>query len=388
MDELRAISEAYGEPAPPTLREMTEARARMFQEPASRRRVRLGWRFKAGLGVVASGAAVAVAVTVTGSGSPAPPAPAVDLGRQAVLAAAEKAAAQPTGKYWFSDQIQGQSYIMRPKTGAYAIVGAHSETFFWSAAERGGGNVGYGRDLPARPFTERDAAAWRRAGSPKEFRVWSNDHYWTYAQKATKWETDDPDGEGGGRFYVQGTGGKELTVEEIQNLPDDPDALARMFFTLDTPRDRLIARRAKRASPALPASRWLGVTASLLEDVPLPPRVRAGLMRALAAQPGVRSLGAATDPLGRTGVALAVDNPVAKVDGEFGAPPQERGEYRSRSELVFDKETGELLAEQDVLTVPGGAYREQPPGFVINYWVVRDTGWTDTVPKPPAKLPF
>ncbi|MEV4005566.1 CU044_5270 family protein [Actinomadura sp. NPDC049753] len=380
MDELKMIREAYGDPVPPTLPETTEARARMFEGPVPRRRVRLGWRFRAGLGVLASGAAVAVAVTVTGSGSPAPPA--VDLGKQAVLAAAEKAAAQPTGRYWFSDQIQGQSYVMRPKTGTYAIVGAHSETFSWSAAERGGGEAFYGRDLPARPLTPRDAAAWRRAGSPDEFRVWSNDHYWTYDRKATKWEVDDPDPKGGGRFFVRG---ERLTVQDIQNLPEDPAALARRFYRPGPPKDRAAVRPLDRV---MDAGGRLRVTADLLENAPLPPRVRAGLMRALAAQPGVRSLGAATDPLGRTGVALAVDDQVSKVDGEYGAPRQEQGEYRSRSELVFDRETGDLLAEQDVLTVPGGAYREQPPGFVINYWVVRNTGWTDAVPKPPARLPF
>ncbi|MEV3921034.1 hypothetical protein [Actinomadura coerulea] len=211
----------------------------------------------------------------------------------------------------------------------------------------------------------------------------SNDHYWTYDRKTTKWEVDDPDSGGGGRFFIQGAD-RALTLKEVQDLPDDPAALAEMFYTPLSPTG-VLGMRAKRVPPA---SHSLRVTASLLENVPLPPRVRAGLMRALADQPGVRSLGAAADPLGRTGVALAVDNPVAKVDGEYGAPPQERGEYRSRSELVFDRETGELLAELDVLTRPGGAYREQAPGFVINYWVVRETGWTDAVPKPPAKPPF
>ncbi len=52
----------------------------------------------------------------------------MDLNKQAVLAAAAKAELLPTGAYWYTDQIQGQSYMMRPKTGSYAIVGAHSET--------------------------------------------------------------------------------------------------------------------------------------------------------------------------------------------------------------------------------------------------------------------
>ncbi|MFE9105568.1 hypothetical protein [Actinomadura geliboluensis] len=76
------------------------------------------------------------------------------------------------------------------------------------------------------------------------------------------------------------------------------------------------------------------------------------------------------------------------MDGKFGAPPEERGTFRSRSELVFDKATGELLAQQRVLTEPGGAYRDREPGFVINYWALRASGWTDSRPEPPAKPPF
>ncbi|MEV0661619.1 hypothetical protein ACIBI3_05470 [Actinomadura luteofluorescens] len=376
MDELSTIREAYGEPAPPTLREMTEARARVFEEPVSHRRVRVGWRFKAGLGLLASGTAVAVAVTVTGSGSPAPPT--VDLGKRAVLAAAERAAAQPTGRYWFSDQIQGKAFIMRPKTGEYAIVGAHSEGFQWAGAKSGDGGAFYGRDLSARPLTPQDAAAWKRAGSPKTFRVWAKDHYSTYTSDATPWKANPMGASHGGKFLV---GGRTMTVAQIQDLPTDPRALARMFFDSGRAGVPVPAGR-----PMSPADKML-VTSDLLELSPLPPKVRAGLMRALAAQPGIRALGKAADPLGRTGVALATADESVRVDGELGAPPAERGEYRVRSELVFDRRDGMLLAEQRVLTRPGGAYRTREPGFVIDYWAVRDSGWTDARPKPPSGLP-
>ncbi|MEO3825945.1 CU044_5270 family protein [Actinomadura sp. B10D3] len=382
MDELRTVREAYGEPAPPTAREIADARAAWEEKPA--RRIRFGWPAGLGLGVVAAGAAAAVAVAVTAQGSPEAPPSRVDLGRKAVLAAAAKAELMPTGKYWYTDQIQGQSYMMRPKTGSYAIVGAHSETFQWAAAKQGGGEAFYGRDLAARPLTKKDEAAWRRAGSPTKFKVWSNDHYYTYGQKTTEWEVDDPDPAGGGKYFVQGTG-RTLTVAEIQRLPTDPGVLARMFYTPDRDsRNKAVRLRDRKMTPSVK----LGITASLLENAPLPPKVRAGLMRALAAQPGIRSLGTATDPLGRTGVALAAEESPSTVDGEFGAPPEEQGTYRARSELVFDPATGELLTEQLVLTEPGGAYRDREPGFVINYWLVRDTGWTDAKPKPPAKPPF
>ncbi|TDD79171.1 hypothetical protein E1293_24095, partial [Actinomadura darangshiensis] len=180
MDELQMIREAYGEPEPPTLREMTEARAAMLGKPP-RTRVRFGWRLKAGIGVVAIGAATAVAIAAVGSGSPAPPSTSApeDLGKRAVLAAAEKAAAQPTGKYWHTDTVDGQAYIIRAKTGTYAITAASTEVFHWTGVKRGMGEAYSDRDLPAHPQTPQDEALWRKAGSPSKFRVWSNDHYYT-----------------------------------------------------------------------------------------------------------------------------------------------------------------------------------------------------------------
>lgn len=176
---------------------------------------------KLGAGLVAVGAAAAVAIALTGqgsSGSPGSPGTpgTVDLNRKAVLAAAAKAELAPTGKYWHTDSIDGQSYIIRAKTGTYAIVGAASESFHWAGVKKGTGEAYYNRDLPARPLTPQDEAAWKRAGSPSSFRVWSNDHYYTYKAKATPWRSNGPEvgvfPEGGGEFL-----GK--SIEEWQNLP-------------------------------------------------------------------------------------------------------------------------------------------------------------------------
>jgi hypothetical protein len=41
----------------------------------------------------------------------------------------------------------------------------------------------YMRDLGAHPLTPADRAAWRKAGSPSTWRVWSNDHYATLSSK-------------------------------------------------------------------------------------------------------------------------------------------------------------------------------------------------------------
>ncbi|RKS79554.1 hypothetical protein BZB76_1025 [Actinomadura pelletieri DSM 43383] len=398
MDDLRIVKEAYGEPAAPTPREMTEARARMFEEPTrSRRRsgsgfgFGFGWRARAGIGLVAVGAAAAVTIVALGSGSSTPTesAESVDIGKLAVLAAAEKAERQPTGKFWHTDTVSGQAYIVRAKTGNYAIFGAQDESFSWAGAERGMGEAYYGRDLPAHPQTARDAELWRKAGSPSRIRVWSGDHYATYTTKATAWRSDGPnvgvDPKGGGTF-VDGK-----SAAQLRKLPTDPEALAAMFLGGTSAGDDP-ARRAGVGTKDAAVRRLLAATkimrTSAVLRAPIPPKARSGLMRALAAQPGVHAVGRVADPLGRRGVALAGDEHDVTVTGEYGTSKAEQGTYRSRQVIVFDERTGALLSRQEMLTVPGGPYAEMKPGFIIEYQANRSAGWTDAKPKPPVDLPF
>ncbi|REE98816.1 CU044_5270 family protein [Thermomonospora umbrina] len=374
MDEVRMVRDRYPEPAPPTAQEISRARA-LLNDPPRRSRPRLKW--VAG-GLVAVGAATAVAVTLTGGNAPAPPAYVTLDDRAAVLAAAERAERQPTGRYWYSDVVQGQSYVMRPKTGTYAITAAVTETFAWWGAKTGMGEAYHGRDLPARPLTARDEALWRKAGSPSSFRVWSGDQHQTYTTKGTKWQGSGPERgaypRGGGEFL----GGR--SVEDLRDLPTDPAALAEMFLSpeeMGRAAGVPLGHRAG-ADPARPESKMMRV-ASMLGGSPIPPKVRAGLVRALAAQPGVHAIGRVTDPLGRRGVALAADDRAVDADD---------GTFRSRSVIVFDERTGALLSRHEELTTPGGRYAEMRPGFIIDYWTVRAAGWTDTRPSPREASPF
>lgn len=390
MDELRTVREAYGDPAPPTLTEIAQARALWEEKPP--RRTRFGWPFRIGLGAVAAGAAAAVAIALTGHGTPdapgSPKAPGgIDLGRQALLAAATKAEQAPTGRYWYSDRVSGQSYIVRSTSGAaYAITGAATEMFGWQGVKSGMGEMYYDRDLPARPLTDQDAALWRKDGSPSSFRVWSGDDYATYTTKATKWRTDvqgtglDP--KGGGSFSLG------LSARELQNLPTDATALAREFLDENgtSQHARLLQGLARHRPQALPNMKIQTVMALL--SGPTPPKVRAGLIRALTAQPGVHAIGRVTDPMGRPGVALAADPQSFTDDGRFGTAKSEQGTYSARNMIVFDERSGALLSTQRELTAPGGPYRTQKPGFVIYYDAFRDSGWADSRPKPPAGLPF
>ncbi|MFG1997940.1 CU044_5270 family protein [Spirillospora sp. NPDC048911] len=434
MDETRIVREAYGKPAPPTPDEIARARALLLDGPdrldfagpsgdagddvplitvgpaapvpaATRRR--FGWWPQIGLGAVAAAAAVVTGITLL-SGAPAeterrPAAgPSPKAARDLLLAVAERVERLPAteGRYWYTDQISGQSYIMRPKTGAYAIVGAHIETFTWSGARAGDGTAFHGRDLPARPLTPADEMAWRRAGAPEKFRVWSNDHFWTYVRRSTPWKADDVDPRAGGSFFVRGFG-KKVTTEQLRELPTDPAKLTHMFLRTETLRPPKsaereekaeLARRLKGGFGSLTTAGKLGSMGGMLKNVPVPPKVRAGLIRALIQQPDMRVVGEVTDPLGRRGVAVTADEPRPSTDDADsvypGEPEEEKGTFGSRREIIIDPRTGALLADQTVLTEPGGPYRAQRPGFVINYWVTRESGWADSRPEPPAKLPF
>ncbi|MCO6003961.1 CU044_5270 family protein [Actinoallomurus purpureus] len=392
MDEVRMVRDFYPEPAPPTAREVARAKA-LLNKPPRRSLPRLRW----GLGgVVAAGAAATVAITLvggntSGGGNTPTPLRTVNLGpKGAILAAAEKAEQQPTGNYWYTDIVAGQSYIMRPKTGTYAITGAADESFHWTGAKPGMGEVYHGRDLPAHPLTKQDAALWRKAGSPSSFRVWSNDHYYTYAAKGTKWSANGPergiDPRGGGDFL-----GK--SVKDLQNLPTDHAKLAAMFLS-ETEMSKALGQAGKKLSPEMEqrlrqAEPYLKISrvAGILGQSPVPPKVRAGLMRALATQPGIHAIGRDTDPLGRPGVALASDERTVTVTGEYGGPKAEQGTYRYRAVIIFDERTGAVLSRQNELTRPGGPYAEMKPGFIIEYQAVRSTNWTGTKPKPSAELP-
>lgn len=331
MDELKTIKEAYGPAVPPTMTQMAQARAQMFgaeRKPSGhRRRPPFGLRLRIGASLVAAGAAAAAGVASLGS-----------------------------------------------------------EYFTWAGAKPGSGEASYGRDLPSRLLTPQDEVLWRKAGSPSKFRVWSNDHYYTYGQRSTRWTSDAPNPSGGGRF----SGG--LTAAQLQNLPTDPAELAALFFKsgslLTLEKKRALKARGLQARPReLTPGAKINLVYMLLKVSPVPPAVRAGLMRALAQQPGVTAIGEAVDPLGRRGVALAAPPDTARVTGEYGAPAAERGDYTTRDELVFDRRTGEVLAAQRVLVKPGGPYSSQRPGFVVNFFALRDSGWTNTKPKPPAELP-
>jgi len=112
-------------------------------------------------------------------------------------------------------------------------------------------------------------------------------------------------------------------------LSINPIPLARLPRNPARLRARLLTGKVEGGPPG-PAEAFVQV-GDLLRETDAPPVLRAALYRAAAGLPGVRSLGTATDKLGRRGVGLAIDA------GGI------------RHELIFSASTSALLAEQDVL---------------------------------------
>lgn len=93
--------------------------------------------------------------------------------------------------------------------------------------------------------------------------------------------------------------------------------------------------------------------ASLLYELPASPQVHSAAYQALATMPAVRVEGPATDPRGRSGIAVTF---------------LLQGDQTPRSRLIVDPNTSKVLAVavNDVVEV------------------VLESGWTDTKPSPPS----
>jgi hypothetical protein len=363
------------------------------RRPHPRRRRTVGL----GLGVVATAAATAVAIATIGQSGPPNRHHAAEQqvgGVNVALAAANQAALQPMAAYWSSDLVRAATWIVPAKTGDYAIAGAATEEFEWTSARINGGNLPYIRFLPARPLTASDVAAWRRAGSPKTFRVWSNDHYDTYTTKASDWSADAKEAMPGGTFPFAGfpspgqpclqnpgprvphgvvlppctkPGVYGATLDQLEKLPTDPASVTSRYRSAALMLGDRSTNTTDVARAVLEEVTWD------LENAPVPPKLRAGMLRMLAVLPGVHRIDSVTDPLGRPGFA-------------FAAQTRKNQNGIWRTEVIFGTD-GTFLASRNVLVTPGGIYKTAKPGLVINYEAARSSGWTNTRPKPPTALP-
>ncbi|SEG19539.1 hypothetical protein SAMN05444920_102157 [Nonomuraea solani] len=293
---------------------------------------RLPWR--AGVvGLVAAAGATAIFLgQVTPTAVPSPGGTSLS-GASILLAAAAKAEAAPEGAYWHLKTLYAGS---RP--GPYGKEGNtyHLETSSLSekwVAKDGRTWIGR-RQLAARPL---DLDAWRRDGSPTEWPV-GRDPGPPYSTSPGEGTLSRLRGEQKLHWSAM-----PLTLKEIEALPADPEALKKRALEAIR-RDNGVAP----AQDALPRT-----LASLLYELPASPKVRSAAYQALATMPAVRVEGPATDPRGRSGIAVTF---------------LIQGDRTPRSRLIVDPDTSKVLAVavNDVVEV------------------VLESGWTDTKPSPPS----
>lgn len=384
MNEMELVRDLLDEPRSPSARARGDALRALENEiagSASRRRFAFG-RLRLGLtGLVAAGAAATVAVaTLGGGGTMAPEPGAQDVpARTILLAAADKAAKEPAGRFWRVQTIDGQAYRIGEGADGYTVLGHSSHVDGWWARSTSDTDVLYSRDLGARPLTPDDEEAWKKAGSPETMRARS-DGRWTTLSTVP------------GKSSATGSGDWEAartTPKEKRELARRREAACATDMALSEKRCQSVKEAARRNTlvddpakvkellfrkGAERTSAWELMSGFDFLLRPATPQVRAAAFRALADVSGVRSLGTVTDGKGRTGIALAARGTMR---GDGGTVY----DYQ----LVLDPETHRILAGRRVVVKPGGSMAGMRPGDVLSRKLVLQAAWTNESPKPPAR---
>jgi hypothetical protein len=340
MDETRMIRSLLDE-APPSAEVVAEGRQRLSAGSPARTRRRL-WGGLIVLGAAA--VALALAVGLTG-GSPVrrTPEPVRPLtARQVLLTAAEKAAAQPVGKYWHTHVISSEGYHIA--RGDYMIFGARHEIDQWLARSDKDADVFRSRFGAATPQTAADRAAWQKAGAPTSWTVLSNGGHIPQSAKSGPWDLQRTTAAEKRRL-------KRLMAEEVRRCaakpgicpPQPPSPRQREALARDPQK---LKRYLLAAAGPGAGSNLLNAAATFLMDSSSP-ELRAAVFRVLADSAGVRDLGTIRDPLGRPAIVLAERT---KSDRNV-----------EDNELLLDPSTYTPLGTQVVLVKGNGGKPAPPP---------------------------
>ncbi|WP_055586832.1 CU044_5270 family protein [Peterkaempfera griseoplana] len=370
MDELTLIADALtGPSAEPTPAAVERGRAALLRAAAtapSPRPARVPRPVRRPLLWSLAGAAaatvVAVAVAMPGGGGPSTRGPSALVpgsgktapagtpggsaldGRSVLLAAADVVAHSPaaSGAYWTQRSIDQRTW---PVTGGYRVV---ARTLLETWVSRDGSRSWFGtQDLGAAPATAADLRKWRQAGSPETFTVPASSEGAAMTLSARRGALTAhpllPHAPA-----VINFGGCSFSPAGSLALPAGGEALSARLRACSAAGEKIPLPGAS-GPKVLHPELWGGLV-DLLTSWPVSPATRATAYRLLAAQAQVRSLGPATDPLGRAGTQLLVAE---------GAGIR----------LVVDTRTGQVLSGQKNPATPagqssaalGGAWTDQAP---------------------------
>ncbi|MER7045645.1 CU044_5270 family protein [Streptomyces jumonjinensis] len=324
------------------------AAARPARTPA-RTPARPWLRPRWGVGLVsAAAAAAAIAVTLApADGGSGPDGTAASAGQDLLLTAAARVeAADGTagqGAFWYQKERYGSLHQVPGADGqpGYVIDDRHDSQDWLAqdAKKRWSRSDGVG----ARPASEKDETAWRKAGSPKR---WDTAGGLSY--EGAGLITQDAPG-GNGDTMPMG----EVQIAELRELPTEAKAL----------RERLheLVDKEYNAPDAVMQGLIRAKAVEIAVHLPSGPELRAAAYRLLAAEPGVRDLGKIKDHSGREGYGVAI--PYEKTDIEL--------------RIVLDTRTGAPLG---TLTATTDAHDGWPKGATIRYTTNLGQNWTDTPP--------
>lgn len=127
--------------------------------------------------------------------------------------------------------------------------------------------------------------------------------------------------------------------------------------------DQLLTAEVGSSTPGLPggpprSEELIAAVKDLRAERAMTPDLQAAVLRMLAAQPSIVSLGTATDRLGRVVQAVGLDSTSS------GLP--------TRHVLLFDQTSGELLGAEDILTKSAGQLGVPIPSVISYVIYVRD----------------
>lgn len=264
--------------------------------------------------------------------------------RQVLLTAAAHVTSAPaTGRYWRVRVVTGLTFPGGTKAHPYDISLDISYDQ-WNPMSAGEKYWLISQELGTVPATSADATAWRAAGSPTTWRSgqsgdltesspWTRPLYATTAASpaSATWTVSD-----GTVGYVEGDLAG-LKAAQFRHMPTSPGGVAAVL------RHYYIATGcARHPSSCSPEDQFTWTDALFLLQDPVSARVRSATLKVMASLPGVRLLGPVTDPLGRSGYALATDSLL----------PGGTAFYHPVHAVIIDPRTGSLLATEDIAPVP------------------------------------
>ncbi|MDP9861885.1 MULTISPECIES: hypothetical protein [Streptosporangium] len=281
-------------------------------------------------------------------------------------AAASQAVTAPAeGAYWHTRTLWKGTYSHQLGRGKNRYwVEQQSVAERWTALD---GRTWRGfRDLGVRPKSAADERAWRRDGSPTTWTRTANGMTASLSTKPDKGMVILDKGAKGAPLIGFDLVDRMLSYEQAQALPTDPAGLKAWI-------DKASRDPNAHVSDDFRESYVRGQLVGILSEAPVK-EVRAAAYEALPTMPGVRSLGKAEDPRGRTGQGFLVD-----VDSGKGSGGSRQKQFTVTERLIVDTGTMTPLASDVKTTVDG-----EPFPAKTSTTITLQAGWTDGEPAVPA----